>query len=88
MPRFILRNADNSLQLDMTRQVAKVLGSVTTGPLNGSLQVPGFVDGTPWFYIAADSAEMLVPAPAVSVSGTTISWAGSGSPFRITYGIY
>ncbi len=90
MPRFILRNPDGTVQLDLSKRVTKFLGSIITGSSGGSISVPGFLEGTPFYFTFPNQNAEAVGAPAVTISGTTLSWLGdvSTSGTRIGYGIY
>ncbi|MNM35028.1 hypothetical protein D3C81_456940 [compost metagenome] len=82
--------------LDTTARLGIVLGYVDTGTVDGSLAVPDFIRGTPFFFMTP--LEAMAPSqlvPGVSVSGTSLVWAFIGGAsnslkisVRIYYGIY
>ncbi|QOK96592.1 hypothetical protein HF909_09175 [Ralstonia pseudosolanacearum] len=82
-------NADGSLQFDSSSRLSRVLGQVYSGTDPGSISVPGFVQGTPWYHCIGVGNSALIPE--VSISGTTLSWAfpwATHNPALIIYGVY
>lgn len=71
-------DAAGVLSFDTDTITGRYLGSVFTGTANGSVVVPGFTTGTPWFFCAKGTTAgdtTVVCVPFVSVSGTTLSWS-------------
>lgn len=75
-------DASGNLILDLTDRITRLIGSVVTGTVAGSIVVPEFSQGTPffavvdtgvlsggWDYTGSGTAPM-VP----TISGTTLSW--------------
>lgn len=84
-------NADGSLQIDTNTNLGRFLGTVETGGVNGSLDVPGFAQGTPWFLVMLlGVASYNTFVPQVTIAGNTISWNYTSGNFNalIYFGVY
>ncbi len=84
---------NGTLLYDTTTNMGRILGTISTGGVNGSLSVPAFSQGTPFAFpvlVLSDAASVDVFQPLVTISGTTLSWTyprGSGQA-TIVYGTY
>lgn len=84
--------------LDVTDTLTRIIGMVNSGFSSGSISVPEFANGRPWYY--TDGPSFSNPfrfgrQVVVTISGTTLSWSFSqGIPAdaynatNIVYGIY
>ncbi len=82
-------DAAGNLILDSSTAAGKFLGVVTVTAATGSVTDAGFADGAAWFCHIPIGASYSVSPPAISVSGTTLSWSGFfGTSCLIVYGIY
>lgn len=89
-------NADGVDILDITSNVGLYLGVIEVQTYGGSIVVPGFSFGTPFYMIQQESITYGFPGyeaiPFVTISGNTLSWSwsqyGSFEPITIIYGIY
>ena len=89
-------DANGALTVDITTRLASLIGWVDTNGANGSLSVPDFGRGTPFaFANITVLGGISSVTPAVTASGTTLSWAyvggTAGAPrlnARIFYGTY
>jgi len=88
-------DATGALVLDTSTIVARVLGSITTSDLSGSLTDAGFLTGNP-FWAVATSQPWYFNAllhESISVTGSTLAWdftagfVGPGGTFTIIYGV-
>lgn len=70
-----------------------LLGSVSTGKVNGSVSHPDFAKGTPVIVSATAESGTTVFLPTITKSASAISWAFATSgalsnvPFRIRFGV-
>lgn len=89
-------NAAGNLIVDTNTSLGIILGThtITKSSGNGSLIVPNLALGTPFFLFVAVTASFF---PAISISGTTISWVydafvnsvePGSSTYTILYGYY
>lgn len=63
--------------VDMTRPISQMLGYVDTNSGNGSMTIPAAPAGKVLFFAMAELSQQdryLGKRPAVSLSGTTLSW--------------
>lgn len=74
---------------------ARLLGQVNTGTGNGSINDGRLTEGTPFFQIISTAQNTLTYVPAVTFSGSTLSWTWPGSLDAtyhsncvITYGVF
>lgn len=86
-------DSGGNLAVDVTDRLARIVGSVSTGVVNGSIVDAGLLTGTPWYTIHALSFSGYFDICSVAVSGNTLSWTfGTGGSERvaytITYGVY
>lgn len=88
-------DAQGNVLISYTARINPQLGSIWTGGVGGSLNVPELATGTPWI-ATAPSAQIGVLNQltcAVSVVGTTIVWSypegrpGTPIPTKILYGV-
>lgn len=90
---------EGNVLVSITDRITKVLGTINTNVSNGSLTVPEFSQGRPWFRAAALTQGIAnETAATVTRSGNTLTWfypSGSDAPpnstfrnTRIIYGIY
>lgn len=80
-------NADGSLQFDIGSRLFRVLSFQTVAGTSGSVTIPGATaQGTivPMGMVTASTDGV---APAMSVSGNTVSW-GAGQASRINVMVY
>lgn len=84
-------DANGVLVIGITDRLQRVLGSVYTGTGAGSLTVPGFASGVPFYFVRRDgnldSINTLQPKN-VTVQGNTLSWSADGQALTILYGVY
>lgn len=86
------RDAAGNLLFDGSYQLGRIAGYVDVSA-NGSMNVPAFSQGTPFFIAVPLSASGLLRAPRVTASGTTLSWTYSTTGnygnvvTRIFYGV-
>lgn len=90
MAKFLLRNADGTVQLDLSSRITKFLGTVTATLGSGSISVPGFAAGRAFYFTFPNSDDANRIAPNVTISGTTLSWTTTvnSAGARIGYGIF
>lgn len=83
-------DAAGSLVFDLTDRLQRVLGAVYTGGAAGSINVPDFAYGTPFFFIQreGDLSQFYVACKSVSISGNTLQWSSEGVAVTVIYGIY
>lgn len=89
-------DASGSLWFDETTRASRVLGQVNTGTQDGSIVVPDFAQGTPFYIVLnINPAEIGTPRPNVSVdtSQNRLSWVMRNGlynpvPCDIIYGVY
>ncbi len=69
-----LRDASGNVIFDTSTRTGQILGtvSITSTNQSGSLTDGGLANGTPFFMLNGGPSEV---DPAVSFSGTTMSWA-------------
>ncbi|NDD82997.1 hypothetical protein EBZ38_01765 [bacterium] len=84
-------DASGNLIFDTTSKLGRVLGVTTlTGTVDGNLTDNDLTSGTPFWMIvsvASFGAEM----PAISTTGTLLSWSWSGrgsGTYKLIYGVY
>lgn len=82
-------DASGQLVIDLANRLTRIIGMVDTGGTSGSISVPGFSQGTPFYAVVPlnaylDSYQLTARA---SVTGNTLSWT-SGVSSRIIYGVY
>lgn len=70
-------DGNGNVVFDPTIPLGRVLGTVTVSD-NGSLNVPAFAQGTPFFMCLTPNGNAYNP-PDVSAAGTTLSWVYSSS---------
>lgn len=82
--------------VDTGRRLGIILGVVDTGTADGSINVPGFGRGTPFFFMSplAELANLDL-VPGAGTSGQTLTWQFVGGTaksrrvsVRIYYGIF
>lgn len=88
-------DAGGQVVLDTNTRVGTVIGALHTGVYNGSINVPGFALGQPFFTsMALDPGIHANLPPTVNVSGTTLSWvfdvpgAVPNQNCVVVYGVY
>lgn len=88
-------NAQGVDILDITSNLGLHLGTIETGTKAGSIVVPGFAQGTPFYMIQGENPAYAGTnaVPNVTISGTTLSWSwphqyGYFSSVIIIYGIF
>lgn len=81
--------------LDTNVRVGRIIGQVTSGTSAGSISVPDFAQGTPWFIVQPiTSAGFTAEVPNVTISGNTLSWTFPLAPNYtsissiISYGVF
>jgi hypothetical protein len=85
-------DASGTLIIDISTRTGFVIGSVaiTSGNQSSSVTDATFANGTPFYFIIADTGES-IRHPFVSFSGTTMTWTKStASNFsgNIYYGVF
>lgn len=91
-------DAAGNIIIDTSTRVGTLLGVVDTGKSDGSLAVPAFALGTPFWSITSLDSSYTMYAPSVEVGYLDgvyrIRWvfkdsgASYNNTFRITYGVY
>lgn len=81
--------------LDTSVRVGRIIGRVNSGTTAGSVSVPDFSQGTPWFIVQPiTSASFTSEVPNVTISNNTLSWTFPLSPDYtpinsiISYGVF
>lgn len=77
MPQGLqILDSNGVVMLDADTLLGRVLGILNTGLVDGSLSVPAFLEGTPFYYaIIGDFATGLVcVVPEIVIHGGFISW--------------
>lgn len=86
MPGIRVFRADGTLSFGEGASLARIIGTVDVVSPVGSIDVPQWSSGRPWFFAAGGQARYY------SVSGTTLSWiavvGGTGGMDRVYYGIW
>lgn len=85
-------DAAGNLTLQVSDRLARILGIVQTGAVDGSIAHAGFLTGTPFFIQRATQTGGAMPAK-IGIDGATLSWSYSGgAPVKlntmIIYGVY
>lgn len=79
------------LEVDTSTRMGRILGSRWTGTSNGSIVIPMFSQGVPFYHIATPTGNPYQHA-VPSVSGNTLSWTFGVSSGRQTgflvYGVW
>lgn len=84
----------NELLVSVTTRLSLILGVVETTEFAGSISVPQFASGTPWFSVVGFLTANVYQPPNISISGNVLSWApfqGGGPGYarvRVLYGVY
>lgn len=88
MPVFEVYNPDGSLQFNLAGRVPRILGTVTITAA-GSLVDAGLLTGTLFYTLNPAVGNYRVDGyPAVSLSGSTLTWAAPTGSLILTYGVY
>lgn len=93
---LIVYDAAGNPVVNVSDRLGRILGSVNVGTTSGSVSVPAFAEGAPFYFLRADGPQQGTFPPTITISGTTLSWsAPSGynsywdrTPGTIFYGIY
>lgn len=94
---IMIWDAAGNLQVAPDVRLTRILGTVNSGVVAGSVTVANFVQGTPFFHFVPRTGYSVKNRlfPDVSISGTTLSWtfpaADANSepwPTDILYGVY
>jgi len=94
---LIIRNpVTGVVEIEITTKLTRMVGQVHTYGVNGSIVVPEFASGYPYFTLSRlqSSGYGYLISPKLSASGTTLSWTyGANSPAApqdalIVYGVY
>lgn len=100
MTGLIIRNAAGQITLDMTMSISQTMGYADTRSTNGSVTITAPPLGKVPFFVViplVDLQREKGKRPAVTLSGTTLSWAYAYAPdgwgyfsanCRIYYGYY
>lgn len=86
-------DASGNIILDVTDRLTRVLGTVTTNKVNGSITDLNLLTGIPWFTQIIKSDGTTIPAREwwatfiVSVSGSELSWKYIYSNYKLNYRI-
>lgn len=90
MAKFLVRNADGTVQLDLSSRITKFLGTVTVTLGSGSISVPGFAAGRAFYFTFPSVDGINRTAPDVTISATTLSWTATANSAgtQIGYGIF
>ncbi|MDR5761966.1 hypothetical protein [Caballeronia sp. LZ035] len=87
-------DAAGNAVLKVTDRITRFAGQIDTGTASGSISVPVFSNGEPWFNVRdIDPFSQSTVPPSVSRSGTTISWTFPTTSYpnrsvRVLYGVY
>lgn len=83
--------------LEITDRLTRIVNTVYTGSGAGSINVPAFATGSPWWVVDEPPQDQYdiygqFRYPRVTVSGNTLSWDFPGpglvQPSTIQYGVY
>lgn len=89
MATFIIRDRlTGRVKVDLSSRITKQLGIISTGNSAGSIVVPGFSGGSPWWSWIPDIEFVTFNLPSITVSGNTLSWSTPPRSISIVYGIY
>lgn len=91
MAKLIIRDrVTGRVKVDLSSRITKRLGVFSTGTSAGSIVVPGFSDGTPWWAWLVEYDFINFPFPTITIVGNTLSWTKPrvNIPITIQYGIY
>jgi hypothetical protein len=80
MAGLILRNTAGQVILDLTMRISQNMGSVDTNGVNGSANLPSPPAGKQLYYVVVPLVNLQREKgkrPAVSLSGTALSWVYS-----------
>jgi hypothetical protein len=100
MTGITIKANDGRVLVDMTMKMSQTLGSVDTNSANGSATIPAAPSGKTLYFIIVPLVDLQREKgkkPAVTLSGTSLSWAYSYNPngwgyfsanCRIYYGYY
>ena len=83
--------ADGSLIMDTVDRLTRIVGSVYSGVGAGSVSVPAFSTGTPFYFVQREGdigANINDAFKQITISGTTLSWDQYSKPATIVYGVY
>lgn len=78
-------------KISITDRLTSILGTISTGGVNGSITVPEFASGTPFYMNLNLGSVEGWNAPIITISGTTLSWAYPRSTrpsLTFMYGVY
>lgn len=83
-------DTSGNLVFDTNTYAARTLGIATvTANTSGSATHSGLTSGTPFWVFQVSGSNWFSQQPAVSVSGTTISWDNTASADGyLVYGVY
>lgn len=70
------RDAAGNLLFDGSYQLGRIAGYVDVSA-NGSMDVPAFSQGVPFFIAVPIATNVFARSPRVTASGTTLSWTYS-----------
>lgn len=71
-----IRDKNGNIVLDFNDRITRVLGSLTTTTVNGSVSIPALAGGTPWYYInAPQQFNQTFQVPDVTIDNNGISWS-------------
>lgn len=93
---LIVYDAGGNPIVNVADRLGRIIGSVNVGTTNGSVVVPQFSMGIPFYFLRADGPQQGTFPPTITISGNTLSWsqpsgynsAWDKTPGTIFYGIY
>lgn len=93
---IVIYDSSGQVMVNVADRLARILGSVNVGTTNGSINVPEFSLGIPFYFLRANGPQQGTFPPTITFSGTTLSWSqpsgyNSGwdkTPGTLFYGIY
>lgn len=82
---------DGNVIVDTSTRLGRILGVTTIGASSGTVVDSGFLQGTPFWVAIPLATGDVVFGPAISVSGSTLTYDFEGrtvTSHRLVYGIY
>lgn len=91
MTYFKIYDKNGNLTADSFSRLAKILGSINTGTVNGAFFDKNLINNHCWYFVTPNATAFFNCSPEVSVLNGVISWTFKETPVSghiITYGIY
>lgn len=72
-----------------TERFGSILGSLNPMTASGSIPVPKFANGQPFFILTARTSwtNTVYTKPSVSITGNSITWSGGSSFWSLRWGV-